>query len=552
MSPPVTNLPQALIEKPTATVTRLRSLFLSTRGSVLDLENDLVKAISSLSTALCVTELGLNEGRAYTGTLQVGQPLWKAIVSSEVLFLLLENIKDDSFVIQSSVWISDVLTCVAGFLSIWLARVLRTGNKLPVLPITVAQRIISEIDIASKPLWSRMAIFLNEKQGVPGTPYRILEMLCSICIDTEMLQVFFMNDDIKALSRNEFVPITFSAWARIMADGVDDNFKIRQTTTLLKDYWGNHVLGGGKLPKSDKAPKFDAAIALVGAPTVLRACCAQMASPMAVDMWLADILLLGGIFTTPILAQRTALREAFWASPICRTLLEALQRQVQTRGLSLGGGGGTFVRICKLAGDIIDWVGVGVDHGKCAAVHGRDCLEVLIRLSVFGVHGLRFIGQGASDIDSLLEKNATTLLSILAKWNFFIGDDSSMDGRGEDFRRVQVQMRTAARDAWYTTLLRLRALSDTLGKRTDYQNIVACWGALGENLCLKEDAEKMRHDQQGARLCSWATCQYYCTPAPNKLSTCKGCREARYCSRECQLSDWKQGGHRIVCRRVRS
>lgn len=168
--------------------------------------------------------------------------------------------------------------------------------------------------------------------------------------------------------------------------------------------------------------------------------------------------------------------------------------------------------------------------------------------------------------DSLLEKNATTLLSVVAKWIFFIRDDASVSGRGNDFRRVQTQMRTAARDTWHATLLRLRALSSEVGGRTDYQQILHCWVELGNTLGLREDAERARHGQQGNRLCSRATCRFYCSPAPNTLRVCKGCQEVRYCSRECQqrcgtsqtsvvvmlmpLSDWKQGGHRAVCRRL--
>ena len=82
----------------------------------------------------------------------------------------------------------DVLTCVAGVLSLWFGHVLRTENKIPALPGDLAQRLIAELDAVTKPIWSRMAIFLNEKRGVEGASHRILEMLASICIDAGMLQ----------------------------------------------------------------------------------------------------------------------------------------------------------------------------------------------------------------------------------------------------------------------------------------------------------------------------------------------------------------------------
>ena len=36
------------------------------------------------------------------------------------------------------------------------------------------------------------------------------------------------------------------------------------------------------------------------------------------------------------------------------------------------------------------------------------------------------------------------------------------------------------------------------------------------------------------------------------LSVCAGCQRARYCSRACQLADWKRGGHKALCKEIQA
>jgi hypothetical protein len=33
---------------------------------------------------------------------------------------------------------------------------------------------------------------------------------------------------------------------------------------------------------------------------------------------------------------------------------------------------------------------------------------------------------------------------------------------------------------------------------------------------------------------------------------CTGCKRALYCSRECQKIDWKEGGHKVDCKMMRT
>ena len=53
--------------------------------------------------------------------------------------------------------------------------------------------------------------------------------------------------------------------------------------------------------------------------------------------------------------------------------------------------------------------------------------------------------------------------------------------------------------------------------------------------------------QRGAGEDSVSFC-VLCGEQPDKLRVCKACRCVMYCSRTCQIVDWKFGGHRKVCK----
>ncbi|KZV64828.1 hypothetical protein PENSPDRAFT_690418 [Peniophora sp. CONT] len=76
------------------------------------------------------------------------------------------------------------------------------------------------------------------------------------------------------------------------------------------------------------------------------------------------------------------------------------------------------------------------------------------------------------------------------------------------------------------------------------------WIMFGKALGFEESIERDRRPL--ARTCSWRDCVHFTVPASKPLMVCKGCKENRYCSTACQRSDWKQGGHRVKCRRLKT
>ena len=126
-----------------------------------------------------------------------------------------------------------------------------------------------------------------------------------------------------------------------------------------------------------------------------------------------------------------------------------------------------------------------------------------------------------------------------------------------------------ARDTWYPILRRVRDARIICGEHPLYDLVASSWAEFGRAFGLNEVTERGKFEAMQHRMCSWEACAFNSNPSPNPLSVCKGCQEARYCSASCQrksaqrnllhhlsltvrhFSDWKEGGHRLRCRRLR-
>ncbi|KAI0319656.1 hypothetical protein OF83DRAFT_760070 [Amylostereum chailletii] len=118
------------------------------------------------------------------------------------------------------------------------------------------------------------------------------------------------------------------------------------------------------------------------------------------------------------------------------------------------------------------------------------------------------------------------------------------------FRR---DLKKEANRVWYPALRMLRTeqqrTSTRLGR--SLPDAVELWTDLGAQLGLKELRERDRYEREGLSHCAWKLCRYHIETPESVLSACRGCGEARYCGRRCQTRDWKEGGHKAKCRRLK-
>ena len=106
---------------------------------------------------------------------------------------------------------------------------------------------------------------------------------------------------------------------------------------------------------------------------------------------------------------------------------------------------------------------------------------------------------------------------------------------------IVAELKAAAPTRWYPTMKRLRDAQVPVRKLGTYRKLVDNWQLLGKDLGVDEKAERKRFEKDkkdASKLCAWMLCEYHSSPAPDDVSIkqCKGCGEARYCSRECQTT----------------
>ncbi|VDB99909.1 unnamed protein product [Peniophora sp. CBMAI 1063] len=94
----------------------------------------------------------------------------------------------------------------------------------------------------------------------------------------------------------------------------------------------------------------------------------------------------------------------------------------------------------------------------------------------------------------------------------------------------------SVRNHWYRTLQMLRSYRSTFSRDVivHHRAIEGPWLALGNALGLDEEREAAEYEREKKRMaqyCSRTACQYHETKPPMPPNVCKGCGDARYCSK---------------------
>lgn len=115
---------------------------------------------------------------------------------------------------------------------------------------------------------------------------------------------------------------------------------------------------------------------------------------------------------------------------------------------------------------------------------------------------------------------------------------------GGDKRRVRLLLECGLRSANPETQL-LRCPPE---KQEEVLLLLARWGHGGLSTCMQSGAMVDIEIDSYLAMAKFAEC-HTCGDVPprSKLMKCSGCRKVHYCSKQCQLLDWKQGGHKNKC-----
>ncbi|VDB87169.1 unnamed protein product [Peniophora sp. CBMAI 1063] len=112
-------------------------------------------------------------------------------------------------------------------------------------------------------------------------------------------------------------------------------------------------------------------------------------------------------------------------------------------------------------------------------------------------------------------------------------------------------LKRGAADHWWPSLRRLDlAKHQCEGRNEHIVQFSMLWKGFGALLGCDAKQERQRDAQQAAGRCARLACEYNRKPSETQLLRCKGCG-VYYCSRDCQVADWKSG-HKRECRRLDS
>ncbi|VDB95353.1 unnamed protein product [Peniophora sp. CBMAI 1063] len=556
---------QILVEGPTSAIEHLRALYAAQRSSTPD--EELVSCIQAVAHRLCAP--------AKDGTLFSGE-LWRACISSELLILLLEIIGDPFFTSGPEFWVASVLLCLNGILEPWWLYEdsdpqYRPPEIKPVLPEQgQLEHMFSVLRPAWQNLWDHIDDLLDPTVGaILGTPAHVLALLASMTGDMLGLCGLYRNrianteDKMRVLLDVEFIPVMLFTWTHSnLCGGPGHSESLHEIPLRMDEYRASieevaTTLAegpGGDAMQVYWNEKVDKAIARIGPPKIIEAFRIILEES---GLWLVDKILIShlkelSLLLSTGLAHHTQLREAFWEQPMTAALHAVCMRAY--RQTMAHQGARHFLAWCKHCCDLLGVVGEGVARGFCTEIYGSHLGIMFSNFCVVGVSGLPTVFEGDETQVETLDELCSSLCTVTTRWCEVIRESSNGHDVNPDVERLVLQLRLSSEKAWYPTLQAMRLMQDTMGRESKERTgrYIQCWVDLGNTLGLDEMTERVQFEASRTRLCSWRACAYYRECAKEALPVCKGCGAARYCSRECQRKDWKEGNHKMKCRRLKT
>ncbi|VDB95354.1 unnamed protein product [Peniophora sp. CBMAI 1063] len=563
-----------LLEGPSSAIEHLRALYASREPpSLLEPQGELVLAMSDLAHELRIPQIGLDGVQPQTADAKVllGGELWRACISSELIILLLEMIKEPSFSKQPTIWIVNVLTCLAGLLSAWCICAEPSQQAVLADSVVPNQRQLHLMFALLRPtwknLWTHIGDFLSPRCNVAGAPGIVLGLLVSISGDMQILCDWY-RDSIASTEQGErelldvdFIPVIVFAWTHAVLRGGRGNTKFRDVPTLLQEHRtfvarfneSHPPVPGDSLATIRWNAKFDAVFSRLDPLKIMEA----FRLVLERCAWLVDEYLVSHmrelyLLLSPDLDHHIALRRAFWAQPMLAALHAIIVREAK-RIIAKYQGAAHWLAGCKCCCDLLGVVGEGAARGLCSSINGRHAGFLLGNFCTASINGVPAPFASEEQYETLDELR-TSLRVTMARWCEAVEPSTNDVESSSDVNRTSIKfgLYSWARGAWYATLESLRDLKEKRDENEHSPRVIQCWLDLGNALRLDEHAERIRYQETRARLCSWSACVYHEEHAQGALALCKGCGEARYCSRACQRRDWKEGGHKAKCRRVKS
>ncbi|KZV70224.1 hypothetical protein PENSPDRAFT_455091 [Peniophora sp. CONT] len=140
-------------------------------------------------------------------------------------------------------------------------------------------------------------------------------------------------------------------------------------------------------------------------------------------------------------------------------------------------------------------------------------------------------------------------MDAIGEWIKIASALSLRSGKNE----IRKKFKQSLRHEWYPTLKRLRTTA--CSEQARREQVLDVWTALGTAIGLEEGKAKAEYEREmkhAAQFCAWKDCRFHTVKPDTPTRACAGCDEVRYCGKPCQQRDWKEGGHKLRCRRIKA
>ncbi|KZV65130.1 hypothetical protein PENSPDRAFT_690127 [Peniophora sp. CONT] len=582
-------------DQPEAALQRLRSLWQAQRGSLVPESSQLCFRLGSLATSFRDVAGYINQGGQTPDIFpQPEGDLWKACLSAELPIILLQMIQDKHFAKQPYIWVEAVLILIAGFSMLWVSRAHPHAHRAsparwPYIPPSLAKQYFQGLRPTWDKLWGMREELLSPANTSQPGRTAVLTAFANSTVVLHSLVYIEYRDSLIELKG--VVGVALAAWTHAATSA--EPYKQLYNGQQGLSFQAVHLFRDSLLRMEDTGVSdtrinsiwrsiIDGTVEAIGPSKFMGAVHTALSSwPTMTNTNLESCLEALGhmvVFYSDTDGDNPEdlvlpPRKAYWDTPMLDAIAVALKRQtspdsdaVEPADLSPRSNANLCAASCYLL-ELVMYAhvlrlpmpddlasrfsrqGLSLRVGNPPIIDGRSAYKILSCCLLLLRGSLESKDQiELSVITTVIEQFKDTC----DEWADLPDTFMPTPVHAIALRRILHNLKLAAGKSWYDDLCTLRSHRDRLSDIPDYQVLVKSWLLLGKALGLEETTERDQRGAQSKHLCSWVQCRFHVEPSPTQMSACAGCGDVKYCSRDCQRQDWKQGGHRTQCRRLRA
>jgi len=159
-------------------------------------------------------------------------------------------------------------------------------------------------------------------------------------------------------------------------------------------------------------------------------------------------------------------------------------------------------------------------------------------------------------IPGAMEKDKRRLVDLEGMISLFAVSGAALQGASPEEQDLPdwMDFRGSVHQVWHRTHEDLKSLSPAAAPHLSL--VMKWWLDFGQKCGVDVDAPyEPSPEIAGAagawakdKGCAWKECLCFGERPYHRLRRCKRCENVLYCSTKCQTKDWKEGGHKLICR----